>query len=96
MEIAVDLDRNCVRLDGKLISLTPRMCEIMAMFEQYPGRVIHTDRMAVAIYGDKEMKGASSTIKVLIYNLRERLKPHGFDILCYLSRGYELVERVKA
>lgn len=77
--------------------MTPRECEIMAIFQKYPGRVIHGDRIEVGIYGDGvDMRGAQSTIKVLISNMRKKLAPHGLEIVSYLSRGYELREVEKS
>jgi len=90
--IEIDEERHLVRLNGKLLNLTPNEFNLLTVFNRNPGRVFSRDQLLEQIYDDfREVSDRS--IDSHIKNLRKKLNvalPERELIHSVYGLGYKL------
>jgi DNA-binding response OmpR family regulator len=72
-ELAMDLDRHEVVLDGREVRLTPIEYKLLQALLEFPGRVFTRDQLLAHVYAFDEAVVVDRTIDVHIGKLREKL-----------------------
>ena len=99
-ELAIDLEKYQVALDGKTVALTPTEFRLLAVLAQQAGRVVDPRALLSAVHQhDYSERDAQNLVKVHIANLRRKLNdsrsPNPY-ILCVRGFGYMLERRSHA
>jgi two-component system KDP operon response regulator KdpE len=99
-ELAIDLEKYQVLLDGKQVPLTPTEFRLLAVLAQQAGRVVDPRALLSAVHQhDYSERDAQNLVKVHIANLRRKLNdsrsPNPY-ILCVRGFGYMLERRSRA
>ncbi len=72
-ELAIDLDRHEVFLDGREVRLTPIEYKLLQALMEFPGRVFTRDQLLAHVYAFDEAVVVDRTVDVHIGKLREKL-----------------------
>lgn len=72
--LAIDLTRREVRLDGEPVAMTPTEFRLLACFVRHVGEVLSHDRLATQVWGPSQARGRD-TIKQYVHHLRQKLEP---------------------
>jgi len=99
-ELAIDLEKYQVSLDGATVPLTPTEFRLLAVLAQQAGRVVDPRALLSAVHQhDYSERDAQNLVKVHIANLRRKLNdsrsPNPY-ILCVRGFGYMLERRSRA
>jgi two-component system, OmpR family, phosphate regulon response regulator PhoB len=85
--LTLDLEAHQVRWQGKLIALSPREFELLALFLQSPDRLF-SRRQLVAMTGRSGAIGDERTVDVWIGRLRRALDAHGVPPVLRTVRSF--------
>lgn len=90
MTISVNLDLNCAFVNGARVRLKPQHAEILSMLTRRP---VTDDGIWAGLYGARpecDLPKGQHVVKVLISQLRQRLRPHGVEIRKVYGKAYVL------
>jgi DNA-binding response OmpR family regulator len=87
--LAVDLETQVARADGKPLELTPREFELLAFFLQHPHHVLDRERLLREVWGFTYL-GESRTIDAHVRRLRSKLGNASSLIETIVGVGYRL------
>jgi two-component system alkaline phosphatase synthesis response regulator PhoP len=93
-DLAIDLTRRNVTLDGQPVSLTPTEFDLLATLAQNPGRPFNRSQLMDAVY-DVAYAGYDRAIDSHIKNLRRKIEPDPRQpryILTVYGSGYKFCE----
>ena len=77
-----------VKVDGKLVNVTPKEFRLLAQLMGYPGKVFNRDELLKEVWG-YDYGGYSRTVDVHVRRLREKLGSHGEQIVTVQGAGYK-------
>ena len=87
--ITLNIKSQAVQADGKLVELTFREREILALFLANPGRVFARERILNKVWGS-QADPLTNVVDVFIGRLRKKLGPSGEAIKTVRGLGYRL------
>jgi len=73
-DVSLDRDTRNVRVDGKLVTLTPSEFDLLAALMESPGRVYSRSDLLLKLQGTT-FEGVERTIDVHVRNLRTKIEP---------------------
>lgn len=88
--LALDLPRREVRLDGRPIALTPKEFDLLAYLVQHRGRALTRDTLLEHVWG-WDYPGGTRTVDVHIHGLRDKIETdpaHPVRIVTVRGAGY--------
>jgi len=91
-ELAVDLSKHSVTVEGRVVSLTPTEFDLLAVLARYPGRPFTRAQLMDLVY-DVAYAGYDRAIDSHIKNLRRKIEPDPREpryILTVYGVGYKL------
>ena len=91
-ELAVDLSKHSVTIEGRAVSLTPTEFDLLAVLARYPGRPFTRAQLMDLVY-DVAYAGYDRAIDSHIKNLRRKIEPDPREpryILTVYGVGYKL------
>jgi DNA-binding response OmpR family regulator len=71
--LAIDTARHEIRLDGRLLKLTPTEFSLLKYLAQHPGKVFTRDQLITALWGEDRFV-EEHNLDVHIYSLRQHLE----------------------
>ncbi|MFS8543691.1 MAG: response regulator transcription factor [Limnochordales bacterium] len=92
--LVVDDEAKEVRLNGRVLSLSPKEYELLRLLASKPGRVFSTQEILQAVWPERALEGSAEDVKKYIYFLRNKLEAEGEDpglIQTVRGFGYKLV-----
>ncbi|MBN1069346.1 DNA-binding response regulator [Clostridium botulinum] len=89
--IEVDQDKHLVKLDNKLIDLSPKEYELLIYFINNVNRVINRETLLRVIWKE-EYLGDTRTVDTHINRLRNKLEYYAVDLRTIRGFGYKLGE----
>src|SRR5690606_35012623 len=92
--LGVDDEAKEVRLNGRVLSLSPKEYELLRLLASKPGRVFSTQEILQAVWPERALEGSAEDVKKYIYFLRNKLEAEGEDpglIQTVRGFGYKLV-----
>ena len=90
--LTIDIECHEVRLDGRLLSLTPTEFTLLKYLAQHPGKVFTRDQLITALWGEDRFV-EEHNLDVHIYSLRQELEldpTHPRYLLTLRGVGYKL------
>lgn len=72
--IRLDRESRTVKVDGRLVNLTPSEFDLLAIFMSYPGRVYSRSDLLIKLQGNT-YENVERTVDVHIRNLRTKIEP---------------------
>jgi two-component system response regulator MprA len=92
-DLSLDMASRQARRGGRLIELTTKEFELLALFMRHPRRVLTRSAIMEQIWG-YDFVGESNVIEVYVGHLRQKLEAHGEPRLIHTIRhaGYVLRE----
>ena len=91
--LAFDLEKRLIRLNGEVLTLTAREQEMLALLIQHPGRLFSKEELYERVWGENNA-GDQSTVATHIRRLREKVEPDPANpqrILTVWGLGYRLL-----
>jgi len=85
--ITVDVAAKRVRVDDRVVDLTPREWALLELFLTHPGRVLSKDQIADSLFSFDEQL-SSNAIEVHVSRLRTKIEPAGKHIRTVRGFGY--------
>ena len=85
--MTVDAAAKRIRVDGRLVDLTPREWALLELFLTHPGRVLSKDQIAESLFTFDEQLSANA-IEVHVSRLRTKIQPAGVHIRTVRGFGY--------
>jgi two-component system, OmpR family, response regulator RegX3 len=92
--IAMDVARHEVRIDGSLVSFTPKEFDLLELFLRRTGRLLTRDFLISEVWGS-DYYGDTKTLDVHVKRLRKKIErdPHQPErLLTVRGLGYKFVE----
>lgn len=93
-DIEVDLTSHTVRRGERLIELTPREFDLLALFLRHPNQVLSRSTLMQRVWGE-DFFGESNVLEVVIGNLRRALEAGKSPRVIQTVRGVGYVLRLK-
>ncbi len=93
--LAVDPLAREARVDGRLLSLTPREFDLLAFFVRHPGRVLSREELLRKVWG-YDYLGETRTVDVHVRRLRAKLGDRQRLIETVTGAGYKFITPVDA
>jgi pSer/pThr/pTyr-binding forkhead associated (FHA) protein len=93
-ELEVVVEAGIVRVDRRLVTLSPKEFALLAHLHKYCGRVRSKDDIAEAVWPEYREGAYDYQIENLMRRLRSRIEPNASDpqlLLTVRGRGYKLV-----
>ena len=85
--MTVDAAAKRIRVDSRLVDLTPREWALLELFLTHPGRVLSKDQIAESLFTFDEQLSANA-IEVHVSRLRTKIQPAGAHIRTVRGFGY--------
>lgn len=73
-ELAIDLDKRCVTVQGRRIELTPKEFELLVLLAQHPGRSFSRKELLRIVWG-YSFDGYEHTVTAHVNRLRSKIEP---------------------
>lgn len=92
--LSVDFDRRQVKLNGKLLALTPIEYDLLKIFISYRGRLLTRQMLVHEVWGKEE--GRQHSLHVYVARLRKKIEPtpeQPLFIITIPGVGYRFQER---
>lgn len=92
--LRVDLDKRCVTMNRRPVTLTPMEFDLLAMLAARPGRVYSRAELLESVWGYPHT-GYSPTVNTHVSRLRKKIEPDQADpqyILTVWGAGYRMAE----
>jgi two-component system, OmpR family, alkaline phosphatase synthesis response regulator PhoP len=87
--LTIDAAAREVRVEGRLLSLTPREFDLVAFFARHPGRVLSREELLRKVWG-YDYLGETRTVDVHVRRVRAKLGAHQRMIETVTGAGYKL------
>lgn len=88
--LRVDLATNTATRGVRQAKLTPAEAEILSAFLKAPGMFLTFEQIADAVWGGYAGDPKGPTLKVYVWNLKQAIRPLGFDVYNSFAKGYGL------
>ena len=85
--LRVDLAAHAVQADGRVVELTPKEFDLLALLVRNPGRAFARDYLIEKVWG-YDAEGSDRTVDTHVLRLRKKLGPHGDRIETVWGVGY--------
>lgn len=93
--VSIDDEAKEVRVNGRVVRLSPKEYELLYLLASRPGRVFSTNEILQAVWPDRADEGTSEDVKKYIYFLRGKIEEnpdHPRLIVTARGFGYKLVD----
>jgi pSer/pThr/pTyr-binding forkhead associated (FHA) protein len=93
-ELEIDVAAGIVRVDRRLVTLSPKEFVLLAYLHRYCGRVCSKDDIAEAVWPEYQVDVYDYQIENLMRRLRSRIEPNPSEpqlLLTVRGQGYKLV-----
>lgn len=92
-DLKIDLEAREVRRAGKLLILTPREFDLLALLMRHPNQVLTREQIIDRVWG-WEFTGGSNVLEVYVNMLRQKMEDHGSRLIQTVRGvGYVLKEQ---
>lgn len=92
-DLKIDLEAREVRRAGKLLTLTPREFDLLALLMRHPNQVLTREQIIDRVWG-WEFTGGSNVLEVYVNMLRQKMEDHGSRLIQTVRGvGYVLKEQ---
>lgn len=86
-DLVVDLDMHVARLKSRILPLTPKEFDLLALLAKTPNRAFSRESLLASVWGYNYV-GSTGTVDVHIQHLRRKLGPHADNLKTVVGVGY--------